>query len=121
MPSTADLDALKNWLVANGGGISSDITVRHNARSGVHCQALGDVSAGTSLFSVPHSVALSSLNALVDEDFTEWMDIEARNVRKVGRSVESDSKNHKGVAATGDTAAKSVPPFEVVDDLSSYL
>jgi hypothetical protein len=62
------LDVLRAWLTRNGGRIHPDIALAYDEQSGVHCRASTDLAADTSLCSVPHTLALSSLNALVDDE-----------------------------------------------------
>jgi hypothetical protein len=73
MPSmSSKLDVLRAWLVSNGGRIHPDVALAYDERSGVHCRASTDLAADTSICSVPHAIALSSLNALVDDKFTAF-------------------------------------------------
>lgn len=70
MPSPADLVALRQWLLDNGGYLSSDVAIAYNDdESGVHCRAVKPLDVGSRLCTVPHALALSSLNALVDDAF----------------------------------------------------
>jgi hypothetical protein len=71
-PSEAQLQTLRQWLEDNGGYANPSINLDWNQTSGVHCRAKGEspVSGESRICTVPHSLALSSLNALVDDSFT---------------------------------------------------
>lgn len=64
------LDALKLWLHQSGGYFHPEARLEHNDESGVHCRAASDLDPNSRICTVPHSLALSSLNALVDDEFS---------------------------------------------------
>jgi hypothetical protein len=72
MPSSAQLQTLRQWLENHGGYTNSAIDLTWNESSGVHGRAKPESGLGpeSRICTVPHSLALSSLNALVDDSFT---------------------------------------------------
>nr|POE47189.1 ribosomal lysine n-methyltransferase set10 [Quercus suber] len=60
---------MEDWLRANGGFLHPSLSIAHSATSGLHWRANGPIPAGTSLITVPHGLALSYLNALVDDAY----------------------------------------------------
>lgn len=70
MASAPQLASLRQWLLDNGGSINSNLSLQWNESSGVHCRAASAVDPASRVCTIPHSLALSSLNALVDDDFT---------------------------------------------------
>jgi hypothetical protein len=69
MASTAQLEALRSWLQHNGGFLHPEAILAYNDTAGVHCRAAGNISATSRICMIPHCIALSSLNALVDDKF----------------------------------------------------
>ncbi|KAK5130702.1 hypothetical protein LTR08_001732 [Meristemomyces frigidus] len=67
MAATAETAALAQWLRAHGGFLHADIHICVNAEEGVHCRAQAAIASGTTITTVPHTLALSYLNALVDD------------------------------------------------------
>lgn len=63
---------MTHWLVENRGQLNSSVQITYSAESGVHCRTRADVPAGAIICTVPHTLALSSLNALVDDSFTAF-------------------------------------------------
>lgn len=63
------LVALQQWLEVNGGYLNPKVRLEQNEASGVHCRAISDLEANARICTVPHSLAVSSLNALVDDGF----------------------------------------------------
>lgn len=59
----------KAWLKANGVTFEPHVEIRHDNDYGVHLVTTGDISPGRMIVTVPHSIALSSLNAQVDLAF----------------------------------------------------
>lgn len=74
MISAAQLATLRQWLLDNGGHLHADVGLHCNDAAGVHCRALARLAANSCLCVVPHSLALSCLNARVDDDFTVFRD-----------------------------------------------
>ncbi|SMR48989.1 unnamed protein product [Zymoseptoria tritici ST99CH_1E4] len=72
MPSTGQLQTLRLWLEDNGGYVNPAIDLDWNETAGVHCRVNFASSLGpdSRICTVPHSLALSSLNALVDDSFS---------------------------------------------------
>lgn len=70
MASSAQLTTLQQWLLDNRGSVSPNISLEWNETSGVHCRAASPLDQDSRICTVPHALALSSLNALVDDDFT---------------------------------------------------
>lgn len=68
--STPELAALREWLSNNGGQLHAGIALDRNEQAGVHLRAVQDLDPETRICTVPNALALSSLNALVDDDFT---------------------------------------------------
>nr|POE74652.1 ribosomal lysine n-methyltransferase set10 [Quercus suber] len=60
---------MEAWLRSNGGRLDSSLSIAHSAAAGLHWRANAPIPAGTSLITVPHSLALSYLNALVDDAY----------------------------------------------------
>lgn len=69
MASATQLDTLRSWLVENGGSVNPNVSLEWNEESGVHCRAASPLDLESRICTIPHSLALSSLNALVDDDF----------------------------------------------------
>ncbi|KJX94908.1 hypothetical protein TI39_contig4150g00009 [Zymoseptoria brevis] len=76
MPSTGQLQTLRLWLEDNGGYVNPAIDLDRNETAGVHCRVKSASSLGpdSRICTVPHSLALSSLNALVDDSFPVFRD-----------------------------------------------
>lgn len=69
MASVSQLAALRQWLVDSGGSVHPDASLEWDEKSGVHCRAASALNPDSRICTIPHSLALSSLNALVDDDF----------------------------------------------------
>lgn len=69
MVSTSETQSLESWFRIHGGYIHPNIQIQGDLFSGIHFRATGSVPPGTTFASSPHSLALSYLNALVDDDF----------------------------------------------------
>ncbi|RMY54124.1 hypothetical protein D0865_04899 [Hortaea werneckii] len=67
--TTPITEALEQWLRDNGGYLHPDLRVAVDAGSGTHWRATAALDPGTKVSSVPHSLALSYLNALVDDAY----------------------------------------------------
>ncbi|KAK4987279.1 hypothetical protein LTR50_004705 [Elasticomyces elasticus] len=67
MSKSAELHALEEWFKANGGYLHPAVHLAEDESHGVHLRASEAVESGTHLITVPHSISLSYLNALVDE------------------------------------------------------
>ncbi|KAK5174229.1 uncharacterized protein LTR77_001309 [Saxophila tyrrhenica] len=62
-------EALEAWLSSNGAYLHSDIRILQDNESGVHLRATKPIPPATTIASTPHSMALSYLNALVDNAY----------------------------------------------------
>ncbi|KAK3640108.1 hypothetical protein LTR56_012084 [Elasticomyces elasticus] len=60
-------EALEQWFRDHGGYINPAVHVAHSSEAGYRWQAKTSLVEGTRVTTVPHSLALSYLNALVDE------------------------------------------------------
>ncbi|KAK4543024.1 hypothetical protein LTR36_006022 [Oleoguttula mirabilis] len=67
MAGTSQTEALEHWLSHYGGFLHPSLRLCVNAEAGLHCRATATVDAGTRISTVPHALALSYLNALVDD------------------------------------------------------
>ena len=67
--AAAKFEALEKWLRENGGYLHPSVTVAYDEQMGAHFRALSKVPAGTHVLTVPHHLALSNLNAQVDDSF----------------------------------------------------
>ncbi|QIW99060.1 hypothetical protein AMS68_004578 [Peltaster fructicola] len=62
--------ALENWLRSSSGGqIHPHVHLAEDAEHGLHWKAEQQIVEGTKILTVPHSHALSYLNALVDDAY----------------------------------------------------
>ncbi|KAF7193330.1 Ribosomal lysine N-methyltransferase set10 [Pseudocercospora fuligena] len=69
MASQDRLESLRQWFTDQGGFLNQEVKIEHNANRGVHCRAASDLAPESRICTVPHTLALSSLNALVDDNF----------------------------------------------------
>jgi hypothetical protein len=70
MASTKPVSALEDWLRSQPGGyLHQNVHIVDDSSAGVHWRASGPVEPGTKLATVPHSIALSYLNALADDEY----------------------------------------------------
>ena len=69
MATTVATEALEQWLCDNGGYLHPNVKVSVNAEAGYHWRATAALAPGTTITTVPHSLALSYLNALVDDAY----------------------------------------------------
>ncbi|KAH9830551.1 Set domain-containing protein [Teratosphaeria destructans] len=70
MPPTAQTEALTTWLRDHGGYLHPAIKICQDEANAVHWRTEKKLSMpGTTLSTVPHSLTLSYLNALVDDAF----------------------------------------------------
>ena len=74
MAATVETAALEQWLRDHDGFLHSDIQICIDAEAGVHCRAKATIDSGTTISSVPHTLALSYLNALVDDTLPIFRD-----------------------------------------------
>lgn len=58
---------LRGWLQEHGGFLHPEINISLDASYGWHWKAASDLAQGTPLCTVPHSLTLSYINALVDD------------------------------------------------------
>jgi hypothetical protein len=69
MAVTPETEALEAWLKKHGGYLHPEVRILHSSDAGVHMRASDFIPPATLLASVPHSLTLSYLNALVDDNF----------------------------------------------------
>lgn len=69
MSSTPQTESLESWLRSNGTYIHPSIRVLQSAERGVHLHATALVEPGTTFITLPHRLAFSYLNAIVDDAF----------------------------------------------------
>lgn len=69
MASESQFSTLRKWLEESGGSINPKVSLEWDEKSGVHCRAASALPPQSTICTIPHSLALSSLNALVDDDF----------------------------------------------------
>ncbi|KAF2860687.1 SET domain-containing protein [Piedraia hortae CBS 480.64] len=67
---TAKTKALTAWLQQHGGFLHKDIKLCHDEQSGMHLRAFATIEPDTVITKVPLTLSLSSLNALVDKQFS---------------------------------------------------
>ena len=67
MATTTETVALEQWLRDHGGYLHPDIRICIDAEAGVHCKTNASIDSGTTITTVSHTLALSYLNALVDD------------------------------------------------------
>ncbi|KAK5723589.1 hypothetical protein LTR15_005288 [Elasticomyces elasticus] len=60
-------EALEQWFRDHGGYLNPAVHIAHSSEAGYRWQAKTSLVEGTRVTTVPHSLALSYLNALVDE------------------------------------------------------
>ncbi|KAK1814118.1 hypothetical protein LTR12_011476 [Friedmanniomyces endolithicus] len=60
---------LEAWFREHGGYLNPSVNIAYSHEAGYRWQANAALSPGSKITTVPHSLALSYLNALVDEDF----------------------------------------------------
>ncbi|KAK4939337.1 hypothetical protein LTR28_009390 [Elasticomyces elasticus] len=72
MSKFTELNALERWFKVNGGYLHPAVHLAQDGSHGVHLRASEAVESGTHLITVPHSISLSYLNALVDERESIW-------------------------------------------------
>ena len=69
MLSSLKAEALEAWFRANNGYLHKGINVLHSETAGFHLCADSSIPSDTTIASAPHSMTLSYLNALVDDEF----------------------------------------------------
>ena len=72
MTSTPATTSLESWFRSHGGYLHRNIRILQapsDSSSGIHYHATGPIPPGTTFAHAPHSLALSYLNALVDDTF----------------------------------------------------
>ena len=74
MTATAETAALEQWLRGHDGFLHPDIHICIDTDAGVHCKANAPIDSGTTISTVPHTLALSYLNALVDDSLPVFRD-----------------------------------------------
>lgn len=63
------MEALEKWFKDNGGYLNSSVHLSSDERLGAHFRCVSDIPAGTHILTVPHHLAISNLNAQVDDAF----------------------------------------------------
>lgn len=63
------MDVLEKWFRDNGGYLHPSIQLAQDAEHGSHFRATASIELGSHVLTVPHSLAMSNLNAQVDDDF----------------------------------------------------
>lgn len=82
MASTKPVSKLEDWLRSQPGGyLHPNVHIVDDSSAGVHWRASGPVEPGTKLATVPHSIALSYLNALADDEYSVFK--QKRNAFKI--------------------------------------
>ena len=72
MTSTPETTSLESWFRSHGGYLHPNIRILQaspDSSSGIHYRATGPVPPGATFTHAPHSLALSYLDALVDDTF----------------------------------------------------
>ncbi|KAH0387815.1 SET domain-containing protein, partial [Aureobasidium melanogenum] len=62
------MDAFEKWFSANGGYLHLSVQLAQDAEHGSHFRAIASIEPGTQILTVPHNLAMSNLNAQVDDD-----------------------------------------------------
>ncbi|KAL1297291.1 hypothetical protein AAFC00_004846 [Neodothiora populina] len=63
------LERLVKWFIDNGGYLHPSIILSYDEQLGAHFRCSADVAPGTHVLTVPHHLAISNLNAQVDDAF----------------------------------------------------
>ncbi|KAG9681534.1 SET domain-containing protein, partial [Aureobasidium melanogenum] len=63
------MDAFGKWFRENGGYLHPSVQFAQDAEHGSHFRATASIEPSTHILTVPHNLALSNLNAQVDDDF----------------------------------------------------
>ncbi|THY13284.1 SET domain-containing protein [Aureobasidium pullulans] len=63
------MEAFENWFRSNGGYLHPAVHLAQDAEQGSYFQATEVIESGTQVLTVPHNLAMSNLNAQVDDDF----------------------------------------------------
>ncbi|KAK1068704.1 hypothetical protein LTR74_005362 [Friedmanniomyces endolithicus] len=66
--------ALEAWFREHGGYLNTSVNIAYSHEAGYRWQANAPLAPGSKITTVPHSLALSYLNALVDDDFPIFRD-----------------------------------------------
>ncbi|KAK3711071.1 hypothetical protein LTR37_009858 [Vermiconidia calcicola] len=69
MTATRETEAFEEWLRTHNGFYHANVHLRHDEDSGYHLRTTAPLPPETLTVSTPHSLALSYLNALVDDAF----------------------------------------------------
>jgi len=64
-----EMQDLEQWLQKHGGFLHPRINISHNEDRGLHWTAKAAIESATPVSTIPHSLALSYLNALVDDAY----------------------------------------------------
>jgi hypothetical protein len=67
--AASKFEALEKWFRKNGGYLHPSIHISYDERIGAHFKTISKVPAGTRVLTVPHHLAISNLNAQVDDAF----------------------------------------------------
>lgn len=68
------IHVLQAWLREHGGYLHDSVTIAHNPEDGLHMRAIGEVLRDVPVISVPISLTLSPLNAMVDDELPAFRD-----------------------------------------------
>jgi len=63
------LAALETWFRENDGYLNPSVHISYSEDVGAHFRTVSEVPAGTRILTVPHHLAISNLNAQVDDAF----------------------------------------------------
>ena len=69
MATTEKTEALERWYRSNRGYLNERVKIVEDAVAGVHCKAVTPIDIGSTIAITPHPLALSYLNALVDDAY----------------------------------------------------
>jgi hypothetical protein len=67
--SSTIMDTLERWLTDNGGYLHPSVRLARDTEQGLHFQTTTAIEPGTRVLTVPHQLAMSHLNAQVDDKF----------------------------------------------------
>lgn len=65
----SEMEGLEKWFKDNGGYLHPSVQLSHDEVHGSHFRASSALEPGTHILTVPHHLAISNLNAQVDDAF----------------------------------------------------
>ncbi|KAK0250918.1 hypothetical protein B0A54_07844 [Friedmanniomyces endolithicus] len=74
MDAAGKSQALEDWFREHGGYLNPSVNIAYSHEAGYRWKANAPLTPGSKITTVPHSLALSYLNALVDDDFPVFRD-----------------------------------------------